>query len=623
MNLIRLLHTGVRAALVLAFVAVGAGAAEAPRGAVTLQLKWRHQFQFAGYYAAKAKGFYAEEGLDVTVVESTAESPPLASVLNGHAQYGVSGSDVLEAYLSGQGVVALAVIFQHSPYVLLTRLDSGILRPEDLVGRRVMIAAGQGGTEFSAMLLRQGIAPNAIEMIAHSWNNDDLINGKADAISAYISVEPFQIRRRGVEVGMIRPVDYGIDFYGDTLFTTAAEVETDPERAAAMRRASVRGWEYAMSHVDEMVRLILALPGVAERGLTADHLRFEALQMRELILPNLIEIGHMNPQRWSQMADTYTSLGLAGTRRSLEGFLFGPDPSVARRTVVRLAFGAGLALAVVIGLAFLWNRQLHRLVRQRTEELQRSERELELRVKERTAQLEATNRELDTFSYSVSHDLRAPLRHIAGFSRVLLEDHAPQLDAQGRNYLERIAAAATHMAQLTEGLLALSRVSGSEMHWGRVDLSAVADNVVAELRRAAPERNVTVQIAPGLTAWGDARLLHQVVQNLLDNAWKYTSRHASARIEVGSLRRPREGGGSSECVYYVRDDGAGFDMAAAERLFAAFRRLHDPKEFEGTGIGLATVQRIVHRHGGRIWAEAAPEKGATFYFTLAAGAATT
>ncbi len=172
MNLIRLLHTGAWAALVLALAAVGAGAAEAPRdtGAVTLQLKWRHQFQFAGYYAAKAKGFYAGDGLDVTVVESTAESPPLASVLNGHAQYGVSGSDVLEAYLSGQGVVALAVIFQHSPYVLLTRLDSGILRPEDLVGRRVMIAAGQGGTEFSAMLLRQGIAPNAIEMIEHSWN---------------------------------------------------------------------------------------------------------------------------------------------------------------------------------------------------------------------------------------------------------------------------------------------------------------------------------------------------------------------------------------------------------------------------------------------------------------------
>ena len=602
--------------LLLAFLLpVGAGAGEAPTAprAVTLQLKWRHQFQFAGYYAAQAQGYYADEGLDVTIVEGAADRPPLQTVLDGRAQYGVAGADVLEARLAGKGVVVLAVIFQHSPYVLIVRLDSGISRPEDLVGRKVMLASGQGEAEFMAMLLRQQIPPDAITRVEHTWNNQDLVDGRVSALSGYISVEPYQIRRLGTEVGTIRPVDYGIDFYGDSLFTTDAEVESHPERAAAMRRASIRGWEYALSHVDEMVRTIMAMPGAAERGVTPESLRFEATRMRELILPDLIELGHINPRRWQRMAETYASVGLAAQGTSLDGFVFDPAPD-RDRTVLRLALAATLVLSLVIALAYLWNRQLRRLVRARTDELLQSERELERRVRERTADLQTTNRELEAFGYSVSHDLRAPLRHVAGFSRILLEEHAANLDAEARSYLERIVKATTHMAELTEGLLSLARVAGSEMRWEQVDLSALAGSVATELQRAAPDRRVTFAITPGLTAWGDTRLLRQLWENLLDNAWKYTSRHPQAHIEAGVA--PAANGDSGERVYFVRDDGAGFDMAAADRLFAVFRRLHDPREFEGTGVGLATVQRIVHRHGGRIWAEAAPEKGATFYFTL-------
>ncbi|MEH2171716.1 sensor histidine kinase [Nostoc sp.] len=236
--------------------------------------------------------------------------------------------------------------------------------------------------------------------------------------------------------------------------------------------------------------------------------------------------------------------------------------------------------------------------------------QLEQRVAERTAQLEATNKEMEAFSYSVSHDLRAPLRSIDGFSQALLEDYADKLDALGQNYLQRVRAATQRMAQLIDDLLNLSRLTRSEMRYEKVDLSALVEAIATDLHKTQPERQVEFVIMPGLVANGDAHLLRIVLENLLGNAWKFTGKHQKARIEFGLLQQ------NDTDVYFVRDDGTGFDMAYVEKLFGAFQRLHAMTEFEGTGIGLATVQRIIHRHGGRVWAESAVEQGATFYFTL-------
>ncbi|MEE9617993.1 MAG: response regulator [Anaerolineae bacterium] len=235
---------------------------------------------------------------------------------------------------------------------------------------------------------------------------------------------------------------------------------------------------------------------------------------------------------------------------------------------------------------------------------------LERRVVERTAQLEAANEELEAFTYSVSHDLRAPLRSIDGFSQILLEDYARSLDAEGQNYLHRVRAAGQRMAALIEDLLKLSRMTRREMRLGKVDLSVLTREIADELRQDEAGRQVAFVIEKGVMADGDAGLLRMVLENLLGNAWKYTCKHLSARIEFGVARQ------DGQVAYFVRDDGAGFDAAYADRLFGAFQRLHSETEFEGTGIGLATVQRIIHRHGGRVWAEGAVEQGATFYFTL-------
>jgi PAS domain S-box-containing protein len=245
-------------------------------------------------------------------------------------------------------------------------------------------------------------------------------------------------------------------------------------------------------------------------------------------------------------------------------------------------------------------------------QLQRLNLELEQRVQERTAQLQAANKELEAFSYSVSHDLRAPLRAIDGFSRALEEDYSERLDDQGHEHLQRVRGAAQRMSELIDDLIRLSRITRAELSMEQIDLSALAAEIVDQLCQAQPGRDVEVVLAPTPLVSGDARLLRVMLENLLSNAWKFTGRSPRARIEFGFDPRIGEG------AFYLRDNGAGFDMRYADKLFGAFQRLHRHDEFEGTGIGLATVQRVLSRHGGRAWVSAKPNQGATFYFTLAA-----
>lgn len=268
------------------------------------------------------------------------------------------------------------------------------------------------------------------------------------------------------------------------------------------------------------------------------------------------------------------------------------------------------------------NRQLHAEIveRRRAEEAVRQLNEqLEQRVRERTAELEAANQELSAFSYSVSHDLRAPLRSIDGFSKLVEDKAGEKLDETCRGYLDRVRSSVKSMGGLIDDLLKLAKITRVEMQRVPVDLSAMAREITDVLQRLEPARQVQWEIADRLSTEGDPKLIRVALENLLGNARKFTGKRADARIEFGIWTgEPSAAAPAIDArtpVYFVRDNGAGFDMAYAKKLFGAFQRLHSETEFEGTGIGLATVQRILHRHGGRIWAEAAVEKGATFYFT--------
>jgi PAS domain S-box-containing protein len=255
---------------------------------------------------------------------------------------------------------------------------------------------------------------------------------------------------------------------------------------------------------------------------------------------------------------------------------------------------------------------------QAREELKRLNRELEHRIADRTAELEASNRELaasnrelEAFCYSVSHDLRSPLRAMDGFSSELLRSYSGQvLDEKGQHYLQRIRAGTQRMGQLIDDLLQLSRISRGELRRERVDLTTTAVAFADELRQRDPDRKVSFEIAPGLTGQGDPGLLKVALENLLENAWKFTSKKPGATITVGQVNQ------EGRPAFFVKDDGAGFDMTYADKLFRAFQRLHSEREFPGNGIGLATVQRAIRRQGGQVWAEGRPGEGATFFFTL-------
>ncbi len=244
------------------------------------------------------------------------------------------------------------------------------------------------------------------------------------------------------------------------------------------------------------------------------------------------------------------------------------------------------------------------------DELARYQAHLEELVERRTSELVEINKELEAFSYSVSHDLRSPLRSIDGFSLALLEDYPDKLDEEGKDYLMCLRRASQTMGQLIDDLLKLSRITRSEMHREEVDLSKLAIEISTQLQQEQPERKIEWRIDSGIKAHGDARLLRVVLENLLNNAWKFTKKNSLALIEFSIAQRDQT------TVIFIRDNGVGFNMAYADKLFKAFQRLHSSHEFGGTGIGLATVQRIINRHGGIIWAEAVVNKGATFYFTI-------
>jgi PAS domain S-box-containing protein len=339
---------------------------------VRIQLKWHHQFQFAGYYAAQAKGFYRAAGLDVELREGSPSRRALELVQSGDADFGVTDCDVLLARMQGKPVVVCAAIFQHSPYVMLSLAKNGITKPSDLIGKRVMVSTNQGEAEVRAMVIREGLPADRIQFLPHTWNNLDLLAGRVDAISAYNTVEPNQLRLSGEAPATIRFSDYGVDFYGDTLFTTEALVKKDRALVRAFVDASLKGWYYAMHHPEEMIERILLMPGVQERGIRRENLAEEAREMVELIQADLVEMGHMNTGRWERIASTFVETGVVPVAAHLNGFIFEPETAPDLKPF----FWSLAILSVLGGLGALWTMQLRRQVELRTREVKEGQQKL-------------------------------------------------------------------------------------------------------------------------------------------------------------------------------------------------------------------------------------------------------
>ena len=342
-------RSGFRAGLLGLVCWLGLGAAPPPVTTVTLQLKWHHQFQFAGYYAAQDQGYYREAGLEVRILEAQPNIDVIQEVVQGRAQYGVGSSALVLSRQKGDPVVVLATVFQHSPFIIMTKAGDHINSVQDLVGRRLMLE--KHADELIAYLRKEGVPEREVTLLPHTFNPKDLIDGKVDAMSAYVTDEPYFLKHAHQEAMEFSPRMGGIDFYGDNLFTSEAELRANPARVKAFREASMKGWKYAMQHQEEIISLIMARYGP---GRGHDYLAFEAQKMVPLLQPVLVEMGYMYPGRWQHIVDTYVELGLLPKDFKLEGFLYDPE-SNARQDYRRLtrALAALLALGLVLGGAAL------------------------------------------------------------------------------------------------------------------------------------------------------------------------------------------------------------------------------------------------------------------------------
>ncbi|MDD5056988.1 MAG: ABC transporter substrate-binding protein [Sideroxydans sp.] len=502
---------------------------------VTLQLKWTHAFQFAGYYAAKERGYYREAGLDVKIVEALPGDDPVKNVLDGRAEFGVGTSALLLQRKAGQPVVALAVIFQHSPYVLIARQLKTTQDIHDIVGKRVMLEPQ--ADELLAYLQKEGIPLSQITQVEHSYDPQDLIDGKVDAIAGYATNQPYYLRRARFAHYIYTPRSAGIDFYGDNLFTTEQQLKEHPERVRAFREASLRGWKYAVEHPEQMADLILAR--YSQRH-SRDYFLFEAKETIALMHPELIEVGYMNASRWRHIADTYSDIGMLPRNFSLDGFLYDPDPQHDLTWLYR-AIAVTLLLTIVATIVFLLikSRQMNRKLEQRIAAAHTS---LSASFKERRAleikHAEAGERE--RIFRDLHDDLGAKLLGLAISAQRANQPREADLARSALRDLRDVVSRSAHPATPLDDLVADWRVETQQrVHAAGLEL----DWRISDIEFPLP-----VSAAAALNL---SRILRETITNVL--------RHASAtRITVDIAWN------EEKLMLTIKDDGVGLPEAGAK-----------------------------------------------------------
>ncbi|MCB1165725.1 MAG: ABC transporter substrate-binding protein [Leptospiraceae bacterium] len=546
---------------------------------VRLQLKWKHQFQFAGYYAAIEKGYYREAGLEVEIREAQEGEQFIRRVLDGDAEFGVGTTDLLLLRSQGEPVVVLAVLFQHSPLSLMMRKDSGIQTLHQLEGRRVMIEPHSA--ELYAYLNREGVSISKLIQPPHSFDARSLVNGEADAMSVYITDEPFALHQEGTPYLLFSPRAAGIDFYGDNLFTTEQQLRDHPERVKAFREASLKGWKYAMAHQEEIIQLIY---NKYSKRHSMEHLRFEAAQMR-LLMPDIVEIGHMFRGRWEHIASVYAELGMMPRGYKIDGFMYDPDPH-RDYTWLYIALGITLAVALVVSGIAIYIHSLNLHLR-RSEEMRKEAERL------------------------IQHDLKGPLGVILGHSEMLIAD--PQGSPHSAIY-QRIYRSAAHMLELLERSLEIMEMESGrhKLKRERINLSAVLADLISGFEPFAAKKKVTLLCYSGdqtLDAAepcfynGEVVYLKSMLANLLKNAIEAAPEDSYVTVQMQRDHDVR---------IFIHNQG----LIPLDLQKTFFERYAKGKSSRGSGLGTYSARLIARAHGGDITFTSNPEQGTEIQVSL-------
>lgn len=564
---------------------------------ITLQLKWKHQFQFAGYYAAIEQRYYEEAGLYVKVKEAVSGNESIPSVLSNEAQYGVAASDLLISFNTGSPIVILANIFQHSPHVFLTIKNDASDNIHDFSGKSIMLE--KHADELIAYLKKEQVDLNDLTFIPHTFSPENLINGEVFGISAYSTDEPFLLKKGGIDFNIYNPRSSGIDFFGDILFTSKNEIKNHPERVKAFLDATIKGWNYALENSDEIVKLIY---NKYSQRHSIEHLQFEAEQTERLIMPQVVEVGYINESRWQRIGEIYSELGMLPGDFTLDGFIYDRNPEVKFWLKYRITL---FVIFIALLIAFIALRFYKLNKKLRNESVVRIKREEELK---------AANADKDKLFSIIAHDLKGPIGTIDSFLGLLNAD-MENCNPETKEIFQQIQESTKSAYKLLENLLkwALSQrneISFVPQNYNFSDLVLFNINV---LTTAAENKNINLINNCDQKLYGifDKDMISTVLLNLLNNAIKYTSKGGTV---VLSAKKEKD-----QLVVSVQDNGIGMDDETRKNVFggklkqvSAIGTLGE----RGTGLGLVLCKEFINKHHGSIWAESEPAKGSTFYFTI-------
>jgi ABC-type nitrate/sulfonate/bicarbonate transport system substrate-binding protein len=544
-------------AVTLCFSNVLPAASEEP---LVLRLKWFHQFQFAGYYAALEKGFFKQEGLNVVIKQRDVSKNPLDEVVNGEVDFGISDSSLILKRLNGSPVVALAVIMQSSPLVLMSLAEKEVTTPLDLIGKRLMYQENVDDAIIMGVLNEFNIQKKDFQFVPHNFDDQALINDQTDVISAYITDQPYTYRQKGLAINIINPANYGVDFYGDNLFTSEKMLNQNPDQVMAFRRASLKGWKYALNNTDEIVDLIIDKYGSKK---SRDALLYEANMTKRMIKPKLIEIGNINPSRFKRISEIYKEKGLVQIDANLNGFHYLDYMQKSNNLIALVIVVSSILVISIVVLLFviLINSRLKKAVQTRTENLA----EANLRLKK-----------LIGF---VAHDLRNPLGAILSFSKMA---QSPRYKERLPQVLQNIGASAAKGLELVKSALETTALGTGkfELELTTFALKDAIESSVESFKTIANGKDVRFDVAvpTDTLVKGDVNRIIQVLDNIILNAIKYSSE--SSVIEIQSEVRARVV--TVVCKNSVPQD---YQVEAEEEgLYRSF------------GFGIEIIREILEQH---------------------------
>lgn len=583
---------------------------------VILQLKWFHQFQFAGFYAAKEQGFYQDAGFDVTIRERDIKSSAIQDVLDGKADFGVADSSIVVQRLNNQPLVIASTIFQTSPLIFISKKDANITSPYDLKGKKVMFQRSVDDASLQALMELFGLSVDDYNFTPHSFDDWAILDGDVDVMSAYRSDQPFKYEKRNIEINIIDPASYGIDFYGDLLFTTEDRAKNDPESVARFVEATRKGWQYALNNQEEIVKLILTN---YDQSASSDVLLQEARVTESLVKADLAPIGTIIPARFNRIAQTYIDLNLAPATGSLDGLFI--EEYIDQPYMIDNNVLYGLVLLTLISLGYMgvqarFNSRLKKIVQQQTRALEAKNQKLiehnELLSKQKqeveSAKLaaEEANHSKTMFLANMSHEIRTPMNGVLGTLQILQQ--MPQ-NAEAGDLLNKALFSSKTLLTIINDILDFSKIEAGklEIESRPFSLANITDSIMLLLEPEAKHKGISLNLKRGYSyhnGWrGDAVRVKQILLNISSNAVKFTEK-GEVTIEVNQHS-------SGALQFIVQDTGIGMSKVAIDKLFNRFEQADNSttRKFGGTGLGMAITQSLIDIMNGKISVRSELDRG--------------